>query len=254
LNQSSRGLLHQLPTAEVAGLWGLAWARRGRGSFGLPRSTSSILTVAGLILEVHPLRSSGVPAEAATPEAPLMLFSEHLARAVFGWGPGDPKASCLPVRSAGPVLTAPPPVCSMEPPRCKHRLRSLVPRVHSVPSQKIRRPPFATVRRPESRPSPPWTRACRCQPSDSFRPRGLSPPRRLSPRGRCRFVAPCCRPWGSPRSRSPHPSHTRRHDRRSSLGPRDATDPPKGFPRQKPSRVSAGSAPLPFLLARFAPA
>jgi len=41
-----------------------------------------------------------------------------------------------------------------------------------------------------------------------FRPRGFSPPRRFSPRGGCEFVAPRCRPWGSPRfplprSRSP---------------------------------------------------
>jgi len=32
-----------------------------------------------------------------------------------------------------------------------------------------------------------------------FRPRGFSPPRRLAPRGGYRFVAPCCRSWGSPR-------------------------------------------------------
>jgi len=33
-----------------------------------------------------------------------------------------------------------------------------------------------------------------------FRPRGFAPPRRLSPATGSRFVAPWCRPWGSPRS------------------------------------------------------
>jgi len=32
-----------------------------------------------------------------------------------------------------------------------------------------------------------------------FRPRGFSPPRRVPPLGGRRFVAPCCRSWGSPR-------------------------------------------------------
>jgi hypothetical protein len=33
-----------------------------------------------------------------------------------------------------------------------------------------------------------------------FRPRGFAPPRRLAPATGSRFVAPWCRPWGSPRS------------------------------------------------------
>jgi hypothetical protein len=46
-------------------------------------------------------------------------------------------------------------------------------------------------------------------PPDSipFRPRGFSPPRRVAPRPACRFVAPCCRSWGSRPCRRPPPRH-----------------------------------------------
>jgi len=37
--------------------------------------------------------------------------------------------------------------------------------------------------------------------STVFRPRGFSPPRRITPPRPCRDVAPDCRPWGSPRFR-----------------------------------------------------
>lgn len=38
-----------------------------------------------------------------------------------------------------------------------------------------------------------------------FHPRGLSPPRRFAPCDSCRFVAPCCQSWGSPRFPVPAP-------------------------------------------------
>jgi hypothetical protein len=57
--------------------------------------------------------------------------------------------------------------------------------------------PIDRLRVHSRRPRPPSGR--RCHPSSSFRPRGFSPPRRLSPRRGCRFVAPCCRLWGSTR-------------------------------------------------------
>jgi hypothetical protein len=38
-----------------------------------------------------------------------------------------------------------------------------------------------------------------------FHPRGLSPPRRFAPCDSCKFVAPCCQSWGSPRFPVPAP-------------------------------------------------
>jgi hypothetical protein len=54
---------------------------------------------------------------------------------------------------------------------------------------------FAVCLRPEA-----------AKPRVSFRPCRFSRLRRLAPRKRCRSVAPCCRPWGSPGCRLPtHP-------------------------------------------------
>jgi hypothetical protein len=85
-------------------------------------------------------------------------------------------------------------------------------------------------------------------PSDTilFRPRGLSPPRRLAPHELCRLVASCCRSWGSPRcSRC-----VRRSGRSLSVErptfPRRASYPSKYATRRQPHHVTVAVAPLMF--------
>jgi hypothetical protein len=81
-----------------------------------------------------------------------------------------------------------------------------------------------------------------------FRPRGFSPPRRIAPRGGCEFVAPRCRPWGSPRFPSRAPGPPRGFGLASGRFPRCGSHPSKSSPRQQPRRITAALAvlPLPF--------
>jgi len=80
----------------------------------------------------------------------------------------------------------------------------------------------------------------------SFRPRGFSPPRRLSPRGGCGFVAPRCQPWGSSRFLRRATWCVRRRPGRRPFSPRRGSHPSKGSPRQQPYRITAAVALLPF--------
>jgi len=85
-------------------------------------------------------------------------------------------------------------------------------------------------------------------PSDTilFRPRGLSPPRRLAPHELCRLVASCCRSWGSPRCCR----CARRPGRSLSVErptfPRRASYPSKYATRRQPHHVTVAVAPLMF--------
>lgn len=81
-----------------------------------------------------------------------------------------------------------------------------------------------------------------------FRPRGFSPPRRLSPRGGCEFVAPRCRPWGSPRFPSRAPAPPKGIGLASGRFPRQGSHPSKSSPRQQPRRITATLTVLPLPL------
>jgi hypothetical protein len=90
----------------------------------------------------------------------------------------------------------------------------------------------------------------------SFRPRGFSPPRRLSPRWGCGFVAPHCRLWSSTRFLLVASLRTRRWLGWSSHSPRRGSHPSKSSPHQQPYRITAAVALLPLLhvlLARTCP-
>jgi hypothetical protein len=79
-----------------------------------------------------------------------------------------------------------------------------------------------------------------------FRPRGFSPPRRFSPRGGCEFVAPRCRPWGSPRFPSRAPAPPKGIGWASGRSPRWGSHPSKSSPRQQPRRITATLAVVPL--------
>lgn len=102
------------------------------------------------------------------PGCPDQRSLDHLARCAFE----DASRTCS-VR----YHRAPPSGFSKDPPLYRHHSRCPLP---------------AKFRLPLSSPS-----AGRCQATRSFRPRGLSPPRRLSPPTARGLVASHSRPWGS---------------------------------------------------------
>ena len=83
-------------------------------------------------------------------------------------------------------------------------------------------------------------------PDVPFRPRGLAPPRRLSPQQACGFVAPRYRPWGSSRFRA-RGSRTRlRRDESleaTAAFPRRGHYPSKGSPRRQHAPRHRGRLP-----------
>ena len=162
-----------------------------------------------------------------------------------------------PLCSAGPVLGAPPPVCSTirlwrtHAPRRPRRFRASSPCVPRLPFPASSRH-GALVAPPASwcllGLSPPCTRAKQVPPASLVPPswslttstvcsaRPLQVCCTLLPT--LGFVAfPLASPPGDPKV-----------SRGSAFGPRDATDPSKGFPRQELCRVTAVGAPLPFPL------
>jgi hypothetical protein len=86
-----------------------------------------------------------------------------------------------------------------------------------------------------------------CHAPYSVRPRRFSRPRRFAPHMPCRFVAPCSRPWGSPRFGRPPPGPCFRRERRQQV---PASEPP--FPvvlipfRVFPSSAAPVTSPRPM--------
>lgn len=78
-----------------------------------------------------------------------------------------------------------------------------------------------------------------------FRPRGLAPPRRLSPHGDRGLVASRSRPWGSPRFRVPSSLRGYRLDV-GDCSPRRESHPSKDSPRRQPFHVTVVVASLPL--------
>ena len=104
------------------------------------------------------------------------------------------------------------------------------------------------TRRP-STPGAEAPRRARATVTRMFRPRGLSPPRRLSPAGSCRFVAPCCRSWDSLRFTPDPPDGPKTGSALPEI-PAARDHPSKNPPRQQPCRVTAAVA---FMLLPLGP-
>jgi hypothetical protein len=79
-----------------------------------------------------------------------------------------------------------------------------------------------------------------------FRPRGLSPPRRLAPHRGCGFIAPRCRLWGSTRFPLQPPRAPESAPERPSPSPRRESYPSKSSPHQQPYRITTAVALLPL--------
>jgi hypothetical protein len=162
----------------------------GRGTSRLPPWPWA---VAGLAFEVFPRwpLSRG--------RSTLMTFASPSERSRLCWNPPHPGEPGLGSSSRGLARLLP--------------LRR-VPSARPLPSGAQRR-----------RSSGRWFHA-----PTSFRPRGFSPPRRLSPRRGCGFVAPRCRPWGSSRFRLPAPAASAEAAGARTPSPRCGLTPFEGFP------------------------
>jgi hypothetical protein len=171
------------------------------------------------------------------------------------------RVAAIPAPGRHPAVSLRPPR-SVDPSSCPQRPSTVLPSQAMCGSRRTRpKPgsPFPT----HGAPAPALVRLLPAPegafgvsvPTDTilFRPRGLSPPRRLAPHELCRLVASCCRSWGSPRcSRC-----ARRPGRSLSVErptfPRRASYPSKYGSRRQPHHVTVAVAPLMFCSAHERP-